>query len=30
MNVSKKFDSPRFAAMLAVHGLAVLAGEIAK
>jgi len=30
MKVAKKFDSPRFAAMLAVHGLAVLAGEIAK
>ena len=30
MKVAKKFDCPRFAAMLAVHGLAVLAGEIAK
>jgi hypothetical protein len=30
MNVAKKFDCPRFSAMLAVHGLAILAGEIAK
>ena len=30
MNVAKKFGCPRFAAILAVHGLAVLADEIAK